>query len=208
MDFIGDDPAVGDPARPLLLLLHGFGSDERDLPSIAGHLGDRFDWVSLRGPITLPQRGYAWSPPIILPDSPPRQEAVLAGAAAILDWVDDAAPDREIVPLGFSQGGLMVTQVMRARPQAFAAGVVLAGFHAPFDEPGDAELAAIRPPVFFGWGTADPIIPESAFLATSDWLTTHSTPTERRYPGLGHSINGEMLADIAAFLAEAVPARP
>ena len=207
MEFFGDDPSNGDPARPLLLLLHGFGSDERDLPAIAEHLGDRFDWVSLRAPLELPGRGFAWSPPIVLPDSPPRQDAVRAGAHTILDWIDEHAHARVIVPLGFSQGGLMVTQVLRERPTAFPAGVVLAGFATPFDEAGDAELAVIRPPVFFGWGTADPIIPESAFLATSAWLDIHSTPTEHRYPGLGHSINGDMLADIVAFLAEAVPER-
>ena len=147
MEFFGDDPSNGDPARPLLLLLHGFGSDERDLPAIAEHLG--------------------------------------------------LAP-HQCLPL---------PQVLRERPTAFPTGVVLAGFATPFDEAGDAELAVIRPPVFFGWGTADPIIPESAFLATSAWLDIHSTPTEHRYPGLGHSINGDMLADIVAFLAEAVPER-
>lgn len=207
MDFIGDDPATGDPARPLLLLLHGFGSDERDLPGIVPALGDRFDWVSLRGPITLPERGFAWSPPIILPHSPPQPEAVRAGAASILDWIDAAAPTRRIVPVGFSQGGLMVTQVMRARPASFEAGVVLAGFCTPWTEPGDAALATLRPPVFFGWGTADPVIPDSAFLATSAWLEGTSTLTERRYEGLGHSIDADVLADVAAFLATSVPTR-
>jgi phospholipase/carboxylesterase len=207
MEFIGDDPTAGDPDRPLLLLLHGFGSDERDLPGLVPGLGDRFDWVSLRGPIALPQRGFAWSPPIILPDSPPQPDAVRAGATSILGWIDAAAPGRRVIPIGFSQGGLMVTQIMRARPRGFEAGVVLAGFHAQFEEPGDAELAVRRPPMFFGWGAADAVIPASAFQATSDWLRTHSTPTEHRYEGLGHSISAEMLEHIAAFLVEAVPAR-
>ena len=41
----------GAPApAPLLLLLHGFGSDERDLPGLTAHLPARLGWASLPGP--------------------------------------------------------------------------------------------------------------------------------------------------------------
>ena len=205
MDFFGVDPRKGDAARPLLLLLHGFGSSERDLPAIVSSLPDRFDWVSLRGPLSTPNGGFAWSPPVVHPASPD-PESVRAGAAAILDWIDEHAAGRTIVPLGFSQGGVMVTELLRARPDVFPAGVVLAAFASLDDRAGDAEFAARRIPVYFGWGEADDIIPQSRFRESGAWLAERTAMVERVYPGLRHSISAEMLADVSAFLDEAVPA--
>ena len=47
-----DETAVvrgGDAARPLVLLLHGLGSDERDLASLIPFLPPVFEYASLRG---------------------------------------------------------------------------------------------------------------------------------------------------------------
>lgn len=205
MTFVGADPRDGDPARPLLLLLHGYGSHERDLPGLAAHLPGRFDWVSLRAPLPLPHGGFAWTP---LPKRPGQLDPAVAAAAgaAILDWVDAHAGQRTVVPLGFSQGGLMVTELLRARPGRFPAGVVLSGFADPVGRPGDTALAADPVPVFFGWGTADAVIPEERFRAAARWLAGHSALRERVYPGLPHAVSGEELADLAEFLEEAVPA--
>ena len=45
---------------PLLLLLHGVGSNEKDLFSFANQLPDQFLVVSARGPYTLETGRYAW----------------------------------------------------------------------------------------------------------------------------------------------------
>lgn len=212
MDFIGSDPSTGDPARPLLLLLHGYGANERDLPPIMDRLPGRFDWVSLRAPLPLPNGGWAWVPLGAVPASP--DPVVLrAGSAAVLAWLDAHAAGRTVVPLGFSQGGLLVTQLLRERPASFAAGVVLSGFVGPAapggDQDGraeeDAALRQRRPAVFFGRGDADPVIPAAAFEWTSRWLAEHTDLTERVYPGLPHSISVAELDDIAAFLDTEVP---
>ena len=198
MDFIGENPAIGDPTRPLLLLLHGFGADENDLAGIVPWFGDGVDWVSVRAPLALPQHGFAWVPL----GQPPLSAALHAATDALLEWIDATAQGRRIVPLGFSQGGLMVTQLLRARPSAFEAGVVLSGFVDPRPQPGDTELAEHLPPVFFGWGGADQIIPESIFVATKDWLHEHTVLTQHRIPMLGHGIDRDMLGAVAEFLSE------
>src|SRR5437763_736373 len=51
-------PSNGKP--PLLLLLHGVGSNEEDLFSFAPMMDPRFVVVSARGPITLQRGAYAW----------------------------------------------------------------------------------------------------------------------------------------------------
>ena len=70
----------------------------------------------------------------------------------------------------------------------------------PEPDPGDEAMAARRPPVFSGRGTADEVIPAWRFADTADWLPEHSRLTERIYEGLGHSVSEAMLADVVAFL--------
>ena len=52
--------------------------------------------------------------------------------------------------VGFSQGGLMATQLLRTRPGRVAATVVLSGFVQAAPQPADEQLAAERPAVFWG----------------------------------------------------------
>jgi phospholipase/carboxylesterase len=192
--------------RPLLLLLHGYGSHEGDLAGIASYLPADFDWVSLRAPIGIAPGGYAWFP-ITVPGRPDAAP-VTAAADAVLQWLDDNVdPATPVVPLGFSQGGLMVTQLLRQAPTRFSAGVVLAGFSLDAVLPGDEILARAKPPVFFGRGEADQVISSETTARISAWLPGHSTVTEKVYPGLAHSISGEELADVAGFLVEALKAR-
>ena len=198
----------GAPApAPLLLLLHGFGSDERDLPGLTAHLPAGLGWASLPGPYRASPYpgapGRAWFP-ITTPGSPD-PAPVHAATAAILDWLDQAVPaDRPVVTLGFSQGGLMVTQLLRARPERFAAGVVLSGFVLPDEQPHDDELAAV--PVFWGRGDADPVIAGDAVARAASWLPAHTKATVRVYPGMPHSVSAAELADVASFLEAALTA--
>ena len=189
----------GADSDPLLLLLHGYGSNERDLPSLVAHLPSGFAHASVRAPITLSQGSYAWVP-IAVPGRP--DPAVVADSTqALLTWLDEhVEPDRVVVPLGFSQGGLMATQLLRARPDRFAAVLVLSGF--VLDQParGNEALVARRVPVFFGHGDADPIIPVDATHRASAWLAEHTDVTDRTYAGLAHGISADELADVHAFV--------
>lgn len=198
----GVDPALRS-TRPLLLLLHGYGSHEGDLPSLAAYLPDALDWVALRAPLGLPTGGFAWFP-ITVPGRP-GAEPVIEAADAVLAWLDaHVHPGTPVVPLGFSQGGLMVTQLLRQAPGRFPAGVILSGFTLDATLPGDEVLAATRTPVFFGHGDADRVISAETTARASAWLHGHSTLTDKVYAGLPHSISAEELDDVSRFLTEAL----
>lgn len=185
--------------QPLLILLHGYGSHEQDLSGLVPHLPQELATASLRAPLTLAPGSYAWVP-IRVPGKP-EPAIVAASAEALLDWLDKhVTPERQVSLLGFSQGGLMVTQLMRLRPERFASGVILSGFVLEGDLPGDEELAMRQPPVFFGHGDADPVIAPSATERTYAWLPRHSTLEHHEYAGLAHGISAEELADVSAFL--------
>src|SRR5689334_2129116 len=53
-------PGAGSDAPPLLILLHGYGSNEQDLFGLAPYLDPRFLILSLRAPYELMPGGYAW----------------------------------------------------------------------------------------------------------------------------------------------------
>jgi phospholipase/carboxylesterase len=184
-------------ARPLLVLMHGRGSNEQDLASLVPLLPAQAVCVSLRAPLPLGD-GFTWFPPSApgLPD----QAAAAEATDAVLAFLDALPPTGQVGLLGFSQGGVMVTQLLRFAPERFAAGVLLSGFSLAGELPGDAALASLRPPVFWGRDTADPVIASDAIERTAAWLPHHSTAVVRQYPGVGHSISREELDDVSEFL--------
>ncbi|NTV38605.1 MAG: hypothetical protein HGA51_01405 [Demequinaceae bacterium] len=189
-------PAVG-------LLIHGFGSNERDLAGLVPALDLLLPWASLRAPIRTQNGGAAWFE--ISSPGNPAQGPVAAATDAIWEWVDaNVSADVAVVPIGFSQGGLMATQLMRTRPGRVLAPVVLAGFVQGAAQPGDAALAETTPPVFWGRGSDDRVIGAEAIARTESFLHGHSSLVERLYPGVAHGIAAAEIDDVRAFLAEFV----
>ena len=193
------DPS-SDPAAPVVLLLHGLGSNEYDLPSLAPYLPRGLAWAALRAPLEMDHGGASWFP--LASPVEPELAGVDAATDAIWAWVDASLPTTTpLVPLGFSQGGLMALQLLRTRPDRTAATVVLSGLIVDGDLPADGALVESRPPVFWGRGDADQVIWPEAIARLGIWLPEHATPTIRIYPGLAHGVNGEEMNDVKAFLA-------
>lgn len=191
----------------VILFLHGFGSNENDLSSLAEPLGFKLPWASLRAPLELGNGGAAWFQITIpgVPDAAP----VEAATAAIWAWIDENVDaGTKVIPIGFSQGGLMASQLLRTRPERVVATTILGGFVLGGEQPADARLAAQRPAVFWGRGTEDRVIAPVAIARTTDFLPQHSSLTERTYPGLAHGINIEELDDVRSHVTEALAALP
>jgi phospholipase/carboxylesterase len=191
-------PLAERPGTPLLVLLHGVGSDERDLMGLAPGLPPGWTLASLRAPLRVGP-GHGWYP-LTVPGSPD-PAAVDAGLEAVLAWLDTVADDHDRIGLlGFSQGGSIALQALRTRPADFAFAVALSGFVVPITDDRDESLAAVRPPVFLGHGDADPVIPPAATARTSAWAAGHTDVTDRSYPGLTHAVSADELADVRAFI--------
>lgn len=181
------------------VLLHGYGSNERDLAGLAPALRLALPWVSLRAPFTLGHGGAAWF--TITTPGNPDVEPVVAATDAIWKWIDaHVDPDTKVVPIGFSQGGLMASQLLRTRPEQVVAPVILGGFVLAAPQPGDDQLTENRPAVFWGRGAEDRVITGPAIDRTAEYLPGHSSLLERVYPGLAHGINSTELDDVSNFL--------
>lgn len=188
--------------RPLIVLLHGYGSHEGDLFSLAPALPLDAVVASLRAPVQAGP-GFAWWE--ITDLGAPDPALVDAAAGAVLAWLDSIAADfppgsSSVSLIGFSQGGAIAIQLLRLAPERFASAVCLSGFAVPGKEPGDAELARVRPPVFWGRGTLDGVIPDFAIEHTERWLPEHTDAEVHIYEGLGHAVSTPELTDLVEFL--------
>ena len=187
--------------RPLLVLLHGYGADERDLFGLVPYLPPEFAVAAVRAPLAppFPAPGYSWYPIEGLETRDPSHTT--AAAAGLIEWVDAAASaHRTVGLLGFSQGAAVALQAMRLDPHRFAFAVNLSGYVTPGDLPRDGEFAEVRPPVFWGRGTNDDVIPGFLVDHTTEWLPGRTDLSGRVYPGLTHSVSEQELADVRVFL--------
>lgn len=192
--------------RPLLVLLHGYGADERDLFGLAAYLPAEFVVVAVRAPLSppWPSPGFSWYPIETLNGRDPRH--VTAAASRLIEWLDASAPGAPVGLLGFSQGAAVAIQALRLQPERFSFIVNLSGYAAPGELDGDEVLAELKPPAFWGRGTRDDVIPAPLVDHTVQWLPAHSDLSGRVYTGLTHSVSEVELDDVRTFLQKQLDA--
>ncbi|MFD5213256.1 alpha/beta hydrolase [Microbacterium sp. NPDC058345] len=194
--------------KPLLVMLHGYGADEHDLFGLAPFLPDGLAIASVAAPLSppWPMPGRSWFPIDAL-DTRDAAGITLA-AESLLGWLDaEAAGAASVALLGFSQGAAVSLQALRLAPDRLDAVAALSGYAAPGDLPGDLTLREQRPPVFWGRGTHDDVIPAHLVDHTAQWLPDHCELSGRVYPGLTHAISEQELADVRVFLSQWKDAR-
>lgn len=183
---------------PIALLLHGYGSNMRDLPSLMNYLPG-MPWVSLQAPLDAGNGGFAWAP--LKDPGNPSKDDVEPATERIWAWIDaNLPPAAPLVVIGFSQGGLMATQLLRTRPERVAATVILAGFVLGTKQPADSELAETKPRVIYCRGLNDGVISSDAVARTESWLARCTNATIKTYEGLAHSVDERVMEDISNYL--------
>ncbi|WP_370454790.1 alpha/beta hydrolase [Schumannella sp. 10F1B-5-1] len=176
------------------------GSHEGDLFGLAPHLPLGATIASLRAPIA-DGPGFSWFPRGGYTPGDVSGDVADDAAEAVLAWLDEVDTSAGVGLLGFSQGAMTAAQLLRLAPRRFDYAVALSGYVPREEHDGDARLRELPPPVFWGRGSADAMIPISSVDWSIPWFATHTTLTERVYPGLGHGVSPQEITDIAAFLA-------
>jgi thioredoxin 1 len=100
----------GSNAERVLLLMHGYGADERDLGGLLPYLDPEGKFVTVlpRGPLSAPP-GFSWFD-VMASDPEEMRQGFVAALATVDDLLDEACAEHsmkreEAVVAGFSQGG-------------------------------------------------------------------------------------------------------
>lgn len=190
-----------DPTAPLVVLLHGRGSNEQEIIGLADHLPPGPAYAAVRAPIA-DGGGFAWFANRGI--GRPVTESLRATMDWFRVWLDGVAPQgRPVVVIGFSGGAAFAGGLILDDPSRFDGAGILYGT-LPFDA--GVPLTAARLaglPVFVAQGEQDTVIPRELLERTWQYLTIESgAPTyARRGPG-GHGITESTLAELGGWLAE------
>lgn len=199
---IWSKPEAEREGTPLLVMMHGYGTNETRMAEHFSFLPREFTCASLRAPMDM-DGGYGW---FLLDYFHNNDFAdVVASASGVMGWIDSVKGRHSSVSLlGFSQGMAMATTVLRLRPEGFAAVVGLSGF--VLDNDLLAVLEPLEPKVPFFWGRdkVDYVINAEAIGFTKRWLRENTELTAATYPDMGHTIELDELADVAKFLTRKV----
>ncbi len=203
----------GETAPPLLLLLHGVGSNEEDLFGLAHYLDRRFLVVSARAPVALDYGGYGWfridfTPRGMVADVEQAKRSLELLPGFIDGLVETYGADsRRVYLCGFSQGAMMSLALLLTRPEKVAGVVAMSG-RLPVQvlerEP-DREALEGKP-VLVTHGLYDTVLPVEQGRAARDHLGALPVElTYREYP-MAHEVSAESLRDVTAWLSRALDA--
>ncbi len=202
-------PLVTASNPPLLLQLHGVGSNEQDLFSLTPPPDKRFLMLSLRAPYTLAPGSYAWFAVNFTP-----QELVInfeqaeASLKTLISFIGEAvsayhANPKQVYLMGFSQGAIMSASIALTRPDLIAGAVLMSGRIPPEIYPMIAPPEQLNGlPILVTHGTEDTVLPIYNGRASRDLLSSLPVDlTYHEYP-MDHGINRQNLNDVNNWLSE------
>lgn len=207
---------VHTPARehgppPLLILLHGYGSNEHDLFELTPYLDPRLLILSVRAPFVLMPQAYAWfaiafTPQGILADpleaERSRNMLVTFIEEAIASYAVDPA---RVFLVGFSQGATMAALAGLTRPDLVAGTAILSGLVPTQVQEAFASPEQLEGRSFFvGHGANDTVVPVAQGRASRELLGGLPVALEYHEYQMAHEINAECLRDLSNWLVKRI----
>ena len=202
------EPKIKQDKNPLLLLLHGYGSNEEDLFSFAAQLPDEYFIVSARAPYSLPPYGNAWYAITFDNDmnkfSDHKQAAESRDLIAkFIDEVIDAYPiDKDKVTLvGFSQGTILSYAVALTYPEKVDRVAALSGYidteiiGTDYDK---NTMSGLR--FFVSHGIVDQVIPVEWARKAPEFLEVLGLDVEYHEYPVGHGVAPQNFYDLLAWI--------
>jgi len=207
LEYLVRKPKTGTENPPLLLLMHGVGSNEQDMFSLSDQLPDNFLIIAARGPLTIGPNSFAWFQVSFSTGVPVINSAQAENSRiTIIEFIESLKTqyrfnEKEIYIGGFSQGGIMSYSVGLTRPDlikgiAVMSGRLLKEVRPQFASPD--ELKKLK--VFISHGISDNVLSiEYAREANAYLKTLNITPTFKEFEA-GHTVNNEMLIGLVDWL--------
>lgn len=204
------EPKLQKEKNPLLLLLHGYGSNEEDLFSFAQELPEEYFVISARAPYPLPPYGNAWYAIHFDADENKFSDNDEARASRdlIANFIDElvaAYPiDAENVTLiGFSQGSILSYSVALSYPEKVQRVVALSGYlnlDIVKEDYKNNDISKLK--FFISHGTVDQVIPvDWARKAPEFFKSLGLDVVYKEYP-VGHGVAPQNFYDFKNWLEQ------
>ena len=193
---------------PLLIMCHGYGSDENDLFSFASELPEELMIISLRAPYAMQPYGNAWYAINFDADKGKwsDNEQAKESVNLISEFIDYACEtyaidSKNITLLGFSQGTILSYAVALTYPQKVKNIIALSGYinediiHTKIEK---SEVSHLN--FFCSHGTVDQVIPADWARKTSPYLEKLGiNHVYKEYP-VGHGVAPQNFYDLKHWL--------
>jgi phospholipase/carboxylesterase len=198
--------------QPLVIFLHGYGSNEQDLFGIKDDLPATYTYLSVRAPMTMEEGSYQWFRKKGEGAYNGKTDDLKSSGQVLLDFIAQAAkkyhtePDKVFL-VGFSQGAIMSYEVALRHPEAVGGIAALSGRILPVlkselkKEEKHPSLA-----IFIGHGKEDTRLPFKDGTDADNLLQSLLLKPEfHAYEGLGHTISAAEIEDLNAWLQRLNP---
>ncbi|CAL2061401.1 alpha/beta hydrolase [Tenacibaculum sp. 190524A05c] len=186
------EPKVTTENASLLILLHGYGSNEDDLFSFSEELPDELRIVSVRAPYDMGYGGYAWYAINFDADENKFSDIGQAKSSVqkISDFIDDLkkmyAPKKTFL-LGFSQGAILSYALSLNFPNKVQHVVALSGYLNEELLPNSISND-IETDYYISHGSVDQVIPVTWARKAPEYLSNLNLSNQfSEYP-VGHGV--------------------
>lgn len=201
-------PRIASAHPPMLILMHGYGSNEADLFDLKDQLPQNLIVVSLRAPMPMGNNAYQWFA-IDLSNGQTKgkradiEQSVAKIQAMIPALIKKYSADPKSVYLsGFSQGGMMSYEVGLRSPEMLKGIAPLSGkIYEELKAKIKVNAALKKLNIFIGHGDADHRVAYRFAIEAQTYLQGLGLqPQLHTYRGMQHSINQQEIADLAKWL--------
>ncbi len=204
------EPKILLDKNPLLLLLHGYGSNEDDLFSFASELPDEYFVISARAPYDLQYGSYAWYAINFDADQnkfSDQSQAVLSRDLVVkfLEELKSKFPIdiSNITLIGFSQGSILSYSIALSYPKIVQRVGALSGYlnlDTTIVNYQNNDFSGLK--IFSSHGTVDQVIPVEWARKTDPILKSLGiNSTYKEYP-IGHGVSPQNFYDLKSWLLE------
>lgn len=210
LEYLIKEPKVILDKNPLLLLLHGYGSNEEDLFSFASELPENYYIISARAPYPLPPYGNAWY--AIDFDANMNKfsndEQAIESRDLIVTFIDELLEkypiDKNNVNLiGFSQGAILSYAIALSYPEKINKVVALSGyFNQNIMKDGYENNDFSRLKFFVSHGSVDQVIPVDWARKNPEVLNLLNVKNEYHEYNVGHGVAPQNFFDFKRFLED------
>lgn len=207
-----DSPPERPENAPLMIMLHGYGSNEKDLIQLSPILHGGMRYISARAPIPLDFGMFGWFPIQFTPNGIIVDYAGATMAREkligfIKEIIAEYKPQgNKVYLLGFSQGSVMSYLAAFYAPELLHGVIALSGHLPEKSMPGDQVKPELKEiPFLVMHGIHDDILPIEKGRLSNEWLQGHVRDlVYREYP-VAHQISEEGIGLIRSWLEEKVP---